>query len=65
MAQPAFISVNDQSLQKDGRPYHFLGTNFWYGFNLGSEGEGGDTERLLRELDQLHQMGVDLSLIHI
>ena len=40
-------------------PYYFIGTNFWYGVILASEGEGGDRERLHRELDTLRAMGVD------
>lgn len=38
--------------------YTFMGTNFWYGMNLGSPGEGGDRARLIRELDRLAAMGV-------
>ncbi len=40
-------------------PYYFIGTNFWYGVILASDGEGGDRGRLHRELDSLHAMGVD------
>lgn len=43
---------------RDGKPYTFMGTNFWYGLNLGSTGEGGDRDRLIRELDRLAEMGV-------
>ena len=39
--------------------YTFVGTNFWYGPILGSEGQGGDRQRLCRELDQLHALGLD------
>ncbi len=53
-----FVKVNGIHLETNGTPYHFLGTNFWYGLNLGSKGAGGDRERLLRELDQLKDMGV-------
>ena len=44
---------------KDGAPYYFVGTNLWYGPILGSEGEGGDRARLIRELDSLQSYGVD------
>jgi isoleucyl-tRNA synthetase len=37
----------------DGKPYYFVGTNFWYGANLGMPGEAGDRDRLIRELDLL------------
>ena len=37
---------------------YFIGTNFWYGAILGSEGEGGDRARLAEELDALNSIGV-------
>ncbi|HEX7025851.1 MAG TPA: cellulase family glycosylhydrolase [Gammaproteobacteria bacterium] len=40
------------------KPYYFVGTNFWYGAYLGSPGETGDRERLIKELDILGQHGV-------
>ncbi len=43
----------------DGQEYRYVGTNFWYGAILGSEGQGGDRQRLCRELDQLHALGLD------
>ena len=43
---------------RNGKPYMFMGTNFWYGMNLGSNGEGGNRARLMRELDRLSSMGV-------
>jgi mannan endo-1,4-beta-mannosidase len=42
----------------DGKPYYFLGTNLWYGCYLGSSGETGDRERLIRELDLLKEIGI-------
>lgn len=52
------ISVTDGQFIKDGRPYYFVGANFWYGPILASEGSGGNRERLSRELDSLCSMGV-------
>lgn len=43
---------------KDGKEYRYIGTNMWYASILGSEGEGGDRERLCRELDRLKSIGV-------
>ena len=43
----------------DGQEYRYVGTNFWYGAILGSEGQGGNRERLCRELDKLHELGLD------
>ncbi len=37
----------------------FIGTNFWYAPILASTGEGGDRERLKRELDTLQSLGVN------
>ena len=55
---PGFINVNGKQFIRDGKPYYFLGTNFWYGMNIGSRGQGGDRDRLLRELDHLKKIGV-------
>jgi mannan endo-1,4-beta-mannosidase len=56
--KPDFIRTDKTSFLRNGKPYTFMGTNFWYGINLGSKGPGGDRERLIRELDQLAAMGV-------
>ena len=53
-----FVTVNDGVFLRNNNPYYFVGTNFWYGAILGSQGEGGDRERLARELDQLKSIGV-------
>jgi hypothetical protein len=53
-----FVTVQDTHFEVDGKPYYFIGTNFWYGMNLGSKGIGGDRPRLLRELDALEKLGV-------
>ena len=56
--QQEFITVNGTQFIKEGKPYYFLGTNVWYGANLAMEGESGDRERLIKELDLLHSLGV-------
>lgn len=53
-----FIVVKNGAFEWKGNPYHFLGTNFWYAINLASTGEGGNRDRLLRELDRLDSMGL-------
>jgi len=53
-----FVRVERTLFWIGDKPYHFLGTNFWYGINLASKGPGGDRERLRRELDNLQAMGV-------
>jgi mannan endo-1,4-beta-mannosidase len=57
--QSAIITVEDGQFMRDGKPYYFVGANFWYGAILGSEGEGGNRERLCKELDKLHELGLD------
>lgn len=59
-AEHSFIKVNaDGQFVRDGKPYYFVGTNFWYGAILGSEGEGGNRERLHKELDFLKNIGIN------
>jgi len=54
----SFIVVRGNQFYKNNKPYTFLGTNFWYGMNLGSKGPGGNRQRLIRELDRLSSLGV-------
>ncbi len=54
-----FVSVKDGHFERDGKPYYYVGTNFWYGAILGSEGQGGDRARLIKELDELKSNGMD------
>ena len=59
VAKDPFIRVENGHFVRSGKPYYYVGTNFWYGAILGSEGQGGDRERLCRELDCMKQMGID------
>ena len=54
-----FVERKNASFVLDGKEYRYVGTNFWYGAILASEGQGGDRARLLRELDKLHELGLD------
>lgn len=54
----SFIVVRGKQFYKNNLPYTFMGTNFWYGMNLGSNGLGGDRKRLIRELDALSALGI-------
>jgi mannan endo-1,4-beta-mannosidase len=57
--ESAFVTVEDGHFVRNGKPYYYVGTNFWYGAILGSEGQGGDRDRLCRELDEMKRMGID------
>ena len=54
-----FVTVENGHFLKDGKPYYYVGTNFWYGAILGSEGQGGDRKRLVKELDYVKKIGID------
>ena len=54
-----FVRVEGGSFIRNSRPYSYIGTNFWYGPILASEGEGGNYDRLVRELDTLQSLGVE------
>lgn len=56
---PGFVTVRDGKFYLGDSVYRYVGTNFWYGAILGSEGRGGDRERLGRELDSLKALGMD------
>ncbi len=55
---PSFVSVKDGQFIRNGKPYTYIGTNFWYGPILASEGQGGDYQRLVKELDTLKAIGL-------
>ena len=54
-----FISVRDGMFWDGDREYRYVGTNFWYGAILASEGRGGDRARLKKELDLMQKTGID------
>ena len=58
-AKKGFVQVKDGHFVRDGIPYYYVGTNFWYGAILGSEGPGGNRARLCKELDRMRAMGID------
>jgi len=53
-----FVTADGTQFRCDGKPYYYIGTNFWYGPILASEGSGGDRDRLERELDALKKLGI-------
>ena len=54
----SFVTVKEGRLYRDGKPYTFIGANYWYGAILGSKGKGGDRKRLNRELDEMKRLGI-------
>ena len=54
-----FIRVQENQFTFHGKRYCYLGTNLWYGCNLGALVEGGNRERLIQELDFLQSMGIN------
>ena len=59
VAASDFITVKGSQLWRNDKPYYFIGTNFWYGPILASEGEGGNRERLCEELDSMKSLGLN------
>ncbi|HPS58508.1 MAG TPA: hypothetical protein PK514_10425 [Spirochaetota bacterium] len=53
-----FVKVKGNSFILNENTYCFIGTNLWYGMNLGSQGPGGNRERLVKELDILQYLGI-------
>jgi mannan endo-1,4-beta-mannosidase len=57
-AQQPRITVKGTQFYKDDKPYHYIGTNYWYGALLAAK-DGGDRKRLAEELDLLKSKGID------
>jgi mannan endo-1,4-beta-mannosidase len=57
-APAAFVRVQGARFERGGKPYRYVGANFWNAMDLGSSGPTGDRPRLLRELDRLQALGV-------
>ncbi|MBV9240516.1 MAG: cellulase family glycosylhydrolase [Acidobacteria bacterium] len=58
-AQSSFVSIKDHQLYLHGKPYTFVGTNYWYGSLLPLEKDKNrGIDRLRHELDFLKKHGV-------
>jgi mannan endo-1,4-beta-mannosidase len=58
-AKTQFIRVENGQFIRNGKPYYYIGTNYWYGAVLGSPGKEGDRQRLIQELDIMKANGID------
>jgi mannan endo-1,4-beta-mannosidase len=57
-AQANFVTVKGHQFYRQGKPYTYVGANYWYGGLLSAiKGEAG-MQRLKRELDFLKQNGI-------
>ncbi len=54
-----FIKVENGHFIRNGKPYYYIGANYWYGAILGSKGKEGNRQRLLEELDLMKAIGID------
>lgn len=57
LEQNPFVTVQGSRFWRHGKPYYFVGTNFWYSAYLGSTTEG--RARLVKELDLLQNLGIN------
>lgn len=53
-----FVRQRAGQLWLEDAPYQYIGTNLWYGAILASQGQGGNRQRLHKELDYLQSIGV-------
>ena len=54
-----FVTTHEGKFYRGGAEYKFIGANFWFGAVLASEGQGGDRERLQKELDLMQEVGIN------
>ena len=59
-----FVRVENGQFVRGEDTLSFVGTNFWYGPLIASEGRGGNRERLHKELDALKSMPFFMQLLN-
>jgi mannan endo-1,4-beta-mannosidase len=55
----SFIKIQNGRFMRSGKPYYFIGANFWQGMNLGDKRDAKTRRVLSRELDRLAQNGIN------
>jgi len=58
LAKSIFVKTAGAHFVLEGKPYYFIGTNYWYGAIIASSGKYGDRKRLLHELDFMKSHGI-------
>jgi mannan endo-1,4-beta-mannosidase len=58
-AKADFVAVKDTHFARKGQAYYIAGANFWYGGYLGAASGVGDRARLVKELDNMHALGIN------
>jgi len=58
-AQGDYVQVRNGRFYIGEKPYTYVGTNFWYGAILASEGRGGNRAQLKSELDVMQKNGIN------
>ena len=56
-AQPGFVRAQGTQFVLNGKPYRYIGANYWYGGLLATQGPTGKA-RLTKELDFLKKRGI-------
>jgi mannan endo-1,4-beta-mannosidase len=54
-----YIKTNGTQFTVNNKPYYYVGANFWAGMNLGALSKSGNRDRLVRELDRMHHIGIN------
>lgn len=58
-SEQKFIKTEKGQFIRNGKPYYYIGANYWYGAVLGSTGKEGNRDRLIKELDMMKAKGID------
>ena len=57
-SETQFVKTNGTRFEIGGKPYRYIGANFWAGMNLGSLVKSGNRALLIRELNQMQSLGI-------